>query len=88
MQKPIIEIKDFEGRFTRVIFAGIDISSCVKNVNYRTNTDKVPVGSNANFTLEINLHNVVDLLSRLEDDDLDTVREIIRQHREFEEAKS
>lgn len=88
MQKPIIEIKDFEGRFTRVIFAGIDISSCVKNVGYQTNTGAARIGSAPNFTLELDLHNVVDLLSRLEDDDLDTVREIIRQHHEFEEAKS
>ena len=81
---PIIEIKDFEGRFTRVIFAGIDISSCVKNVSYRTNTEKALVGSKADFTLEINLQNVVDLLSELKDEDLNVAREIIRRHREME----
>lgn len=87
MQQPIVEIKDFEGRFTRVIFAGIDISNCVKNVSYRTNTDKVPIGSNADFTIELNLQNVVDLLNELKDEDLNTAREIIRQHREIEGAK-
>ena len=82
--QPIIEIKDYEGRFTRIIFAGIDISSCVKNVSYRTNTDKAPIGSNADFTIELNLQNVVDLLSELKDEDLGTAREIIRRHREIE----
>ena len=79
-KQPIIEIKDYEGRFAKVIFAGIDISSCVMNVSYRPTT----VYNKANFTVELDIRSVVDLLSETKDEDLRTAREIIRRHREIE----
>lgn len=81
--KPIFEVKNY-GRYTRVFFCGVDISSGIRTAEYR---GFAPTDGEANrMLLDFDIERLMETFANLSDEELEAIREQLQRYKRKEEA--